>query len=190
MLKLIGFDLISMPAGILLVCLLLTDKGSALLSMITPLCSTLLVIIEPLFLLLESFIIMDMVKAFNKWIANQSNVREDDSHDLSSWEPPLSRGSVVMRFVVILITIASYIATYLLVQESKTLLGISENDIPVQFNHAFSLLVTLQLISFTATIYKDDGILSESAMVVLTATVPIFIAAWSFNHLKTEVSLR
>lgn len=190
MLRLIGFDLISLPAGVLLLSLLLTDKGSSMLSIITPICSTLLVAIEPVFLFIESIIVLEMIKAFNKWMGTWSNMREDDSHDLASWEPPLSRGSIFMRFVVILITIASYISTYLLVQEAKILLNFENKDVPIQFNHAIALLVTLQLIAFTATIYKEEGILSESAMIAFTASVPIFIAAWSYNHLKAEADLR
>lgn len=77
--------------------------------------------------------------------------------------------------------------TYLIIQESKALLG-SDGDIPVHFNHAIALLVTLQIVAFSTTIYKEGGVLSESALVALVASIPIFIAAWSYYHLKVSIS--
>lgn len=189
-LKLVGFDLISLPAGIFLIASLLSDKGSDILAVIIPVCSTFLVAIEPVFLIVESLIIMEMLKAFNKWIAKLSNIRDETSHDLSTWDPPLSRGSVAMRFVVILITIVSYIVSYMLIQESKILLGADDQAVPLQFKHAIALMVTLQLVALTATMYNEEGILSESAMVATTATAPIFIASWSFYHLKNGAYTR
>lgn len=191
MLHLIGFDLFSLPAGVLLLAMLLSDKGATLLSIIIPASGTLLVIVEPIFLILETYIIMEMLRSLNRWISHMSNIRDEDSNDLSNWEPPLTRGSIIMRFVVLLLTLASYLATYMIVQESKQLLGVDEKVFPIQFNHAIALLVTLQLISVTTTVYKENGILSESAMVCLTAAVPIFIASWSYYHMKTaQVSSR
>lgn len=189
-LKLIGMDFFSLPAGLLMLTFLMSDRGSTLLSTITPVFGTLLVAIEPVFLLIEAAIVMEMINAFNKWMSSASNIRDDDPRDLASWEPPLSRGSMVMRFVIVLTAVACYIGTYLTIQESKSLLGFNYHDVPIQFNHAIALLVTLQLIALTATIYKEEGILSECAMVALVAAVPIFIASWSFNHLKAEVDSR
>lgn len=188
MLKLIGIDLISMPVGVLFLALLLSKGGTTVLSYIVPIFGTLLVIVEPVILLLETLIVMDILKVFNRWISKLSNVRDDDSSDLSRWEPPLTRGSIVMRFVVILITVASYLGSYMVIQEAKQLLGADDQTIPIHFHHAISLLVTLQLIALTSTIYKEAGVLSESAMVALTASVPIFIASWSFYHIQTKAA--
>lgn len=191
MLKLIGIDLISLPTGVALLAVLLTEKGFTFLSMITPIFSGLLVLAEPIFLFIETFIIMEMIRNFNRWISSLSNIRDENSQDLSSWEPPLTRASITVRFVVVLIAIASYIATYMIIQESKALLGHDVKEVPIQFNHAIAMLVTLQLISLSATIYKEEGILSETAIVALVASVPIFIASWSYYHLKaTSISSR
>ena len=188
MIKLVGFDLISLPAGIAMLAFLMSNKGASILALILPIFGWTVTITEPILILLETFIIMEMVQNFNKWISHLSNQREDDSHDLSSWEPRLSREAIMMRFAVILITICCYIGAYSIVRQSKSLLqndlGLGEQDIPVQFHYAIAALVTLQLIAFSATIYKESGILSETAMVAFTASVPIFIAAWSFYHLK------
>lgn len=183
MLKIIGFDLISLPVGIALLAALLTDKGTLFLSFINPLFSALLVVVEPLFLMIELYLVMDMIRKFNKWMSEKSNIRDEESHDLSTWDPPLARESIVARFFVILITLISYIGVYVIIQESKSFLE-SGGDVPVHFNHAIAALVTLQLIAFSATVYKEEGILSESALVALVASVPILIASWSYYHLK------
>lgn len=188
MLKFVGFDAISLMAGLGMVYILNQNRQSLFFGAVTPLISGLLYIVEPIFLIIETIIIMEMLRKFNKWIADLSNIRDEDSHDLSSWDPPLTRGSILARVVVILITIACYIGTYMIVRDSKTLLGVDDKQIPIQFNHAIALLVTLQVISFFATIYKEDGILSETACVALTAAVPIFIASWSYNSLKEAKS--
>ena len=159
----------------------MTDKGASFLSIIKPLFNSTLAISEPIFLMLEVYIVMDLVKAVNRWISTQSNIRDEETQDLSSWEPPLTRTSIFIRTLVILMTIAGYIATYLMIQESKSLLG---TETPVLFNHTIAVLVSLQLIAISATIYKEEGILSESAMVALIASIPIFIAAWLFQHAK------
>lgn len=183
MLKTIGFDLLSFPLGIALLLALTTGKGATFLSLIKPIFGGLLVIVEPAFLVIEIYLFMDMLKSFNRWISTLANVRDDDSQDLSSWEPPLTRGAVIARIFIILITIFSYIGVYLIIQESKSLLG-TGSDIPVNFNHAIAALVTLQVLAFSATIYKEEGVLSESALVALLASIPIFIASWSYYHLK------
>lgn len=139
--------------------------------------------VEPLFLIIELYLVMDMVKRFNKWMSEKANVRDEDSHDLSTWEPPLARESIVARFFVILITLLSYIGVYIIIQESKVFLGTGD-DVPIHFNQAIAALVTLQLIAFSATVYKEEGILSESALVALVASIPILIASWSYYHLK------
>lgn len=194
MLKLIGFDLISLPAGIALLAVLMSDKGTSLLSLILPIFGWAITIIEPIFILIETVIVLEIINAFNKWISRLSNLRDDNSRDLSSWDPPLTRGSIIMRFVVILITISSYLAAYMIIQESKALLfdelKLSEQEVPIQFHYAIAMLVTLQLIAFSATIYKESGILSETAMVALAASVPIYISVWSFYHLKTATASR
>lgn len=187
MLNLIGFDLISLPLGIALVLALATARGVQFLSLIKPIFGGLLTMAEPTFLLIEVYLVLDMLRNFNRWLSEKSNVRDEEAHDLSSWEPPLARTSIVTRFVVILITVFSYIGVHMIVQESKSLLGTSD-DIPVNFNHAIAALVTLQLIAFSATIYKEEGILSESALVALFASIPIFIASWSYYHLKDTTS--
>lgn len=153
-----------------------------LLSMIKPFYDIALSMVEPVFLLLEIYLVMDLIKKFNKWISTRSNIRNEDSNDLSSWEPPLATSSIVARTFVILITIFSYVGTYLIVQESKSLIGSSES-VPCNFNHAFAALITLQLIALTVTIYKEEGILSESAMIALFASVPILVASWSYSNL-------
>lgn len=148
---------------------------------------TALAAVEPVFLLIETYIVMNMVYNFNKWISKQSNIRDEEAQDLSQFDPPLTRTSLIMRVVVILITLSCYMGTYLVIQESKALLG-GDQEIPIHFNHAVALLVTLQLIAFSLTIFKEDGIISESAMVALLASVPILIASWSYYHLKLTVS--
>lgn len=178
----IGFDLISFPVGIAFLAMLLTQEGSILLSLIKPLYDGALSIVEPLFLLLEIYLAMDLIKKFNSWISQQSNIRNEDSHDLSSWEPPLAVSSILARTVVILISLFSYVGVYLIIQESKSLIG-NTDDVPCNFSHAIAALVTLQLIALTVTIYKDEGIISESAMIALAATVPILIASWSYSNL-------
>lgn len=183
MLYQIGFDLISLPAGIALLAALVTDNGTLFLSYISPLFSGLLVIVEPFFLIMELYLVIDMIRTFNQWLSEKSNLRDEESHDLSTWDPPLARESIVARFFVILITILSYIGVYIIIQESKHLLTLEDN-IPVHFNHAIAALVTLQLIAFSATVYKEEGILSESALVALVAAIPILIASWSYHNLK------
>lgn len=153
-----------------------------LLSFIKPFYDTALSMVEPVFLLLEIYLAMDLIKRFNKWISAQSNIRNEDSHDLSSWEPPLATSSIVARTFVILITILSYVGVYLTVQESKSLIGYSDN-VPCNFNHAIAALITLQLIALTMTVYKEEGILSESAMIALFASIPILVASWSYSNL-------
>lgn len=194
MLRLIGFDLISLPAGLAVLAMLISDKGSSILASILPLLGWALTVIEPAFILFETVIIMEMISSFNKWISQMSNIRDENSRDLSTWEPPLTRGSIMTRFLVILITLASYVAAYMIIQESKRLilqeLGLNESEMPIQFNQAIAMLVTLQLIAFSMTIYKESGILSETAMVTLAASIPIFIAAWSFYHLKATTASR
>lgn len=130
---------------------------------------------------------MNIVGSFNKWISQQSNVRDEEAQDLSQFDPPLTRTSLVMRIVVILVTVICYLCTYLIIQESKTLLG-ADQETPIHFNHAIALLVTLQLVAFSLTIYKEHGIISETAMVALAASIPIFIASWSFFYLKTTTA--
>lgn len=180
----IGFDLISLPAGLLLVfALTSTYYGNSLLSIVNPLFSGTLSIIEPMFLLLEVYLVLDMVKSLNKWIASKANNVDDDPHDLSRWEPPLARSSIAIRILIIVITIASYFAAYWIVQESRLLLK-SEDHVPVQFNQAIAALVTLQLIALSTTIYKEEGVISESALVTLVASLPILIASWSYFHLS------
>jgi len=163
--------------------MLISNKGSQFLSLVNPIFSTMLVFMEPFFLMIEVYIAIDMIKSFNKWISTHANVRDEASQDLSNWEPPLTRTSLLVRTFVVLISIFSYIATYVLIQESKFLLSVAD-QVPINFNHAFAALVTLQVIAFSATIYKDEGILSESAMVALLAAVPIFIASWSYHNLR------
>lgn len=187
MLKLIGFDLISLPAGVALIAFLMSSKGTTFLSLIVPLFGGLLTVVEPLFLLLEVYIIMDIIKNFNRWISSLANIRDENSQDLSQWEPPLTRTSIAVRFVIILITIASYMAAYMIIQESKSLLG-SEQETPIQFHHAIAMLVTLQLVCFSATIYKEEGVLSETAMVAMVASMPIFIASWSYFFLRAATA--
>jgi len=193
MLRLIGFDLISLPAGMALLAVLMSDKGASFLSFLLPLINWSLTIIEPLFIILETVIVMEITSAFNKWISRMSNIRDENSMDLSSWDPPLTRGSIVTRILVIFITIASYSGAYMIIQESKSLLssdlGLNEQDVPIQFNQAIAILVTLQVVAFSATIYKESGILSQTAMVTLVASVPIFISVWSYYHLKTTVAM-
>jgi hypothetical protein len=187
-LRLIGFDLISLPAGVLFLALLLSKGGATVLSYVVPIFGTLLLAVDPIILFLESVVLLDMLRAFNRWISKLSNVRDEDSNDLSTWEPPLTRGSIVMRFVIILITVAGYLGTYMIVHEAKQLLGVDDPTVPIHFNQAISLLVTLQLIALSSTIYKEAGVLSESAMVALAASVPIFIASWSYYHMKTTTA--
>lgn len=183
MIRIIGFDLISLPVGIALLAALITEKGTLFLSLINPLFSALIVVVEPIFLIIELCLVMDMIRKFNKWMSEKANVRDEESHDLSTWDPPLARESIVARFFVILITIVSYIGVYIVIQESKSLLELG-GDVPVQFNHAIAALVTLQLIAFSATIFKEEGILSESALAAFVASIPILIASWSYYHLK------
>lgn len=115
-------------------------------------------------------------------MTNLANIRDEDSHDLSSWEPPLATGSIVARIFVILITILSYIGVYMIIQESKSLLGQADN-VPSNFSNAMNALITLQIIALTTTIYKEEGILSESAMIALLASIPILVASWSYSNL-------
>lgn len=183
MLNLIGFDLISLPLGIALLLALTTENGAFFLSVIRPLFGGLLTMVEPIFLVFEAYLFIDMISSFNKWIAEKSHIRDEDS-SLASWEPPLSTISILVRIFVILMTILSYLAVYTIVQESKALLTLVGGEIPVNFNHTIAALVTLQLIAVSATIYKEEGILSESAMIALLASIPIFIASWSFYNLK------
>lgn len=178
----IGFDLISFPVGIAFLATLLTKEGSIFLSLVTPLYDGALSIVEPLFLLLEIYLATDLMKKFNSWISQQSNIRNEDSHDLSSWEPPLAISSIVARAFVVLLSIFSYIGTYLVIQESRTLIGYSD-DVPCNFSHAIAALITLQLIALTVTIYKEEGIISESAMIALVASIPLLIASWSYSNL-------
>lgn len=152
-----------------------------------------LTFIEPVFLVLELYVFIGMIKNFNRWLTKLANVRDEESQDLSNWEPPLTRGSLTVRAFVILLTLLSYIGIYFIIQESKSLLSFSsqEQEIPLTFNHAIAVLVTLQLIALSLTIYKEDGILSESAMIALLASVPIFVASLSYYHAKqTHLSLR
>lgn len=91
-----------------------------------------------------------------------------------------------MRAFVILLTLFSYVGVYVIIQESKNLLSYpnTEDNVPQTFNHAIAALVTLQLIALSMTIYKEEGILSESAMISFLAAVPIFIASLSYYHAK------
>lgn len=127
-----------------------------------------------------------MVKSFNTWIAKLSNIRDEDSADISNWDQPLSRGAVVARTFVIALTFSSYIASFWIIQEGRNLLELDGINTPINFSHAIAALVTLQLIALTTTIYKEEGIISESAMVTLVASVPIFIASWSFYNLSSK----
>lgn len=169
---------------------LTTDKGTLLLSIIGPIFSTLLTLVEPLFLYIEAYMFIEMIKSFNKWISEKANVREDDIHDLSNWEPPLARTSIIARIAVIFLTILSYIAVFMVLQESRSYVNLASDNTnaPVNFQHAIAGLVTLQLIAASATIYKEEGILSESALIALLASVPIYIASWSYYHLLKENS--
>lgn len=149
--------------------------------------------IEPLFLLLELYVFVGMIRSFNRWLTKLANVRDEESQDLSNWEPPLTRSSIIVRAFVILMTLLSYAGVFAIIQQSKSFLAqaIGEEEIPVTFNHAIAALVTLQLIAISLTIYKEDGILSESAMIALLASVPIFVASLSYYHAKqTHLSSR
>lgn len=155
-----------------------------MLSVLRPVFGGTLAFIEPLFLLLELYVFLDIIRSFNRWLASLSQIRDEDSQDLSSWEPPLTRGSILVRGLIILLTLFSYVGVYIIVQESKQFLGLDETNVPLIFNHAIAAIVTLQLISISLTIYKEEGVLSESAMVCLLASVPIFIASLSYYHAK------
>lgn len=163
-----------------------TDKGAALLSLVRPVFGSLLTTIEPLFLLLELYVFLGLIKSLNRWLSKLANVRDEGSQDLSNWEPPLTRVSLTMRAFVILLTLFSYVGVYVIIQESKNLLSYpnTEDNVPQTFNHAIAALVTLQLIALSMTIYKEEGILSESAMISFLAAVPIFIASLSYYHAK------
>lgn len=183
MLKLIGFDLLSLPVGLALIIMATgTESGTLILSIVTPVFSTLLSVVEPLFLFLEIYLVLDMIKSFSKWISHHANIHDTESQDLDQWEPPLTRTSITVRALVIILTILSYLGVYLVIQESKNLLNLGES-VPIQFNQAIAALVTLQLIALSATIYREEGILSQSALVCLASSLPIFIAAWSYYHL-------
>lgn len=180
---------LSLALGFALLALFLTTKGAAFLSMISPIFNLLLNVAEPMFLFIETIIVVDIVRSFNRWISRQSNIRDEDSQDLSNWEPPLTRGSLLTRISVVLLALASYVGTYFIIQEAKQWLDATGLDVPIQFNHAIAMLVTLQLVAFTATIYKEEGILSETAIIALTAAIPIFIASWSYHNMKTSSSV-
>lgn len=175
--------------GIALLAAFLTETGTTFLSVAIPIFGAILTAIEPIFLLIEVLLVMDMLGSFNKWLAAQANARDESSNDLSTWDPPLTRGAVFVRLVIILITISSYILTYVVLLESKGWHGQGE-DVPLNFNQAIAALVTLQLIAFSTTIYKEEGVISESAMVALLASVPIFIASWSYHNLKETTDSR
>lgn len=184
----IGFDLISLPLGVAVIIGLLTEKGKLFLQIIQPIFNGAITLAEPLFLLVEIYLVLDMIGRFNRWIAHMSNIRDENSTDISNWDPPLTRAAIIARIVVIILTFISYLGAFLVVQEGKVLLESTGSDIPLNFNHAIAALVTLQLIALTATIYKEEGIVSESAMVSLVATIPIFVASWSFYHLRGKNS--
>lgn len=189
MLKIVGFDLISLPAGIGVLAALMTERGFSFLSALTPVFNSLVTVSEPVFLILESFIVLHFIRTVNRWMSDISNRRQQDSDDLSAWEPPLTTGAFFARILVVLIAIAGYIFTYEIIHQSKTLLSITDNEAELNhFNNAIAMLVTLQIISFFATLYKDEGIVSESSMVVLAASIPIFIASWYYNSLKGSTS--
>lgn len=187
----------SLPVGIAVVLSFTSSFGMSLLAIIRPIFYTLLSVIEPLFLLIEIFIVMRIIHNLNSWISGKANSRDEGAHDLSSWEPPLARSSILARLFIILLTIASYACAYLVVYQSKTLLSsVDLKDQPLNFNHAIATLVTLQIIAVTITIYKDEGIISEMALVCLASSIPILIASWSYNQLTnntttlTSLSLR
>lgn len=167
----------------------MTDRGYFILTLLKPVFSGLITLAEPLFLGLEVYLMVEFIRRINRWIPASANARDENSQDLSTWEPPLSSQAIITRLFVLVITIASYFGVYMIIQEAKMLLGPS-HDIPVNFNHAISALVTLQLIAFAATIYKEEGILSESALICLLASVPILVAAWSYNHLKESTNAK
>lgn len=167
---------------------LLTNRGTSFLQISKPIFSAAITLVEPVFLIIETALILDMVGSLNRWIANQSNARAEHNSDLSSWDSPLTRGAVLARIFVITLTFISYIGAFLLVQQSKDLLEYCSCDVPINFSHTIAALVTLQLIALTATIYKEEGIISESAMVAQVAAIPVFIASWSFHHLKVKES--
>lgn len=129
---------------------------------------------------------MDVIRKFSKWISKRANIRDEEAHDLSTWDPPLARSSIVARFFIILITIASYAGTYYFIYKSRLYLSSTGDSHPLNFNHAIAALVTLQLISASATIYKEDGVISESALVCLAAAGPILIASWSYEQMMTK----
>lgn len=195
-LKFVGMDLISVPIGMAMLAGLTTNKGCYLLSLIQPIFSTCLVVVEPVFLVIEALIVLRLIKEFNKWLSQMANVHDEDSLDLSHWEPPLTRGSIVTRTFMIIIFLASYLCAYLVVQDAKAfLIPTSElnnselnSDVPIIFSHAIAALVTLQLLAFCATMTKDEGIISESGMIVLVASLPIFLAAWSYHQLKVDAT--
>lgn len=156
------------------------------MTLLRPFLEVILTSIEPVFLLIEIYIVMDMIKTFNRWISRKANVRDEEAHDLSTWDPPLATSSIIARTFVILLTISSYVGVYYIINQSKILIDSSgQSVVPLNFNHAIAALVTLQLIAAAATIYKDDGIISESALVCLAASIPILIASWSFNELMS-----
>lgn len=190
MLKLIGFDLISLPLGVALLLALTTEKGSLFLSLIRPVFSGTLSLVEPAFLILEAYIFMDIIGSFNRWISECSHTREEDS-SLANWEPPLATTSIIARVAIILTTILAYLGVYMILEESKVLLDLAEGSgTVINFSHTIAALITLQLIALSATIYKEEGVISESAMIALLAALPIFIACWSYNNLKVTTRTR
>lgn len=132
MLKTLGFDIVSFPLGVAFLIGLLSEPGSQFMSLATPIFNSLIWLAEPVFLVVEVCIVIDITKRLNQWLGEKANKLEENSRDLFS-ERELTSGAFVWRAVIIILTLASYRASFLIIQEAKALVSQHDNP-PLEFN--------------------------------------------------------
>lgn len=175
-----------MPIGLAVLSALNTNLGATFLSLTKPIYSTILILIKPILIMVEVYYILEILRKFNRWISKKANKREDIRNDPYTWEAPLSRGAVAARIVVVMISLISYIGTYMMIGLCQSNLYKSTGFIPAIFEQSLVVLITLQFIAMTATILKEEGIISETALICLSSTTGIFIA--SLHQFKVMTS--
>lgn len=178
--KQIGFDFVSVPVGLAVLSGLNTKLGASILTLSKPLYNGILIAMKPTLILIEIYFVLEILRKFNRWLSKKANARDHLAHDISSWDPPLARDALCARIGVIVLMIASYIGSYLLLEKSQLTLTQfpAAGSIPIIFEQAKVLLITLQALAILTTLFKDEGIISESAMICLVSSICILVASY------------